>query len=118
MNIDQANQGLTFKVQEPAALQLTPQGIRFAHFLLAGFVCSFAFPIGLIYGLTLLDRRIRFSGTITEKLGLPVLASVYHMNTPIEYSLNTFKKSIILFAILLSWSVYVYAGFLKLNGEL
>jgi polysaccharide chain length determinant protein (PEP-CTERM system associated) len=118
MNIDLANQGLTFKIQEPAVLQLTPQGIRFAHFLLAGLVCSFAFPIGLIYGLTLLDRRVRFSGTITEKLGLPVLASVYHMNTPIEYSLNTFKKSIILLAILLSWSVYVYAGFMRLNGEL
>ena len=116
MNIDKEQQGLTFKVQEPAALQLTPKGIRFAHFLAAGFVFSFLVPIGIVYGLTLLDRRIRSARYITETLGLPVLASVYHMNTPVEYNVNTFKKSIIVAAILVSWAVYGYAVWLRING--
>ena len=117
MNIDQANQGLTVKIQEPAALQFAPRGIRFAHFLAAGLVFSFVLPIGVIFGLTLIDQKVRSARVVTENLGLPVIASVYHMNTPTEFSVNTFKKSIILLAILLSWAVYAYAGWLRLKGQ-
>lgn len=116
MNIDKENQGLTFKVQEPAALPLTPKGIRFSHFVAAGLLFSIVLPLGLIYGLTLIDRKVRFQSVVEEDLGLPVLASVYHINTPTEYNLNTFKKSVILLAILISWIAYGYAAWFKING--
>ncbi|MEX1033994.1 MAG: XrtA system polysaccharide chain length determinant [Cellvibrionaceae bacterium] len=116
MNIDQENQGLTFKIQEPPALPLTPKGIRFSHFMAAGLACSFLLPFGLIYGLTLVDQKVRSKTIVSDSLGLPILASVYHMNTPTEYNLNTFKKSIILAAILVSWVAYGYAAWLKVNG--
>lgn len=116
MNIDKENQGLTFKVQEPAALPLTPLGVRLMHFMAAGFVFSFVFPVGLIFGLTLIDQRVRSSRVVSETLGLPVLAAVYSMDTPTEYSIHTFKKSVILLAILLSWGLYGYAAWLRANG--
>lgn len=116
MNIDQENQGLTFQIQEPAALPLTPRGIRFGHFMTAGLVFSFILPLGLIYGLTLLDQKVRSRSAVSDSLGLPVLASVYPMNTPTEYNLNTFRKSIILLAIVASWIVYGYVAWLKING--
>ncbi|GAB1257150.1 hypothetical protein NBRC116494_16520 [Aurantivibrio plasticivorans] len=116
MNIDKENQGMTFKVQEHAALPLTPEGIRFAHFLAAGAILSFMLPLCLIYGVTLIDQKVRSEKLITEGMGLPVLASVYHVNTPTEYTLNTFKKSIILFVILLSWALYGYAAWLRIAG--
>lgn len=116
MNIDEENQGLTFQIQEPAALPLTPQGIQFSHFMAAGLVFSFALPFVLIYGLTLLDQKVRAKSVVTDSVGLPVLASVYHMNRPTEYNLSTFKKSIILLAIVASWVVYAYVAWLKING--
>jgi len=116
MNIDKENQGLTFKVQEPAVLPLTPLGVRLMHFMAAGFVLSFAFPIGLIFGLTLIDQKVRSSRVVSEALGLPVLATVYNMDTPTEYSIHTFKKSVILLAILLSWGLYGYAAWLRVNS--
>lgn len=116
MNIDKENQGLTFNIQEPAALPLTPKGIRFSHFMAAGLLFSVVLPLGLIYGLTVLDGKVRFQRVVDEDLGLPVLASVYHINTPTEYNLNTFKKSVILLAILISWAAYGYAAWLKVNG--
>lgn len=115
MKIDAENQGVTFKVQEPASVQVTPQGIRFAHFVAAGLIMSLMVPIGIIYGLTLIDQKVRLESVVSETLALPVLASVYHMNTPIEYSLNTLKKSVITFVILASWAVYAYAVWLRLN---
>ena len=116
MNIDQENQGSTFKIQEPPILQLTPQGIRFAHFLAAGVFFSFMLPLGLIYGITFIDQKVRAESVITERLGLPVLASVYHMNTPREYTLNSFKKSVILLVIVTSFVAYGYAAWLRVTG--
>ncbi|MGQ9424699.1 XrtA system polysaccharide chain length determinant [Gilvimarinus sp. F26214L] len=116
MNIDMENQGLTFQVQEPPALPLTPKGIRFSHFMAAGLVASLVLPFGLIYGLTMLDQKVRSRAVIGDSLGLPVLASVYHTNRPTEYTLSTFKKSIIFVAILVSWIAYGYVAWLKANG--
>jgi polysaccharide chain length determinant protein (PEP-CTERM system associated) len=116
MNIDKENQGLTFQIQEPAALPLTPKGIRFSHFMAAGLACSFVLPFGLIYSLTLIDQKVRSRETISDLLGLPILASIYHMNTPTSYNLNTFKKSVILLAMVVSWVAYGYAAWLKVNG--
>lgn len=116
MNIDAKNQGVTFKIQEPAALQLTPQGIRFAHFLAAGLIMSFAVPLGLIYGLTFVDQKVRSERDVSEKLDLPVLASVYHMNTPTEYNLQMIKKSFLTLLVVVSWVAYGYAAWLRVQG--
>lgn len=116
MNIDKQNQGLTFKIQDPAALQLTSEGIRYMHFMAAGMVLSFSMPLGLIYGLTLIDNKIRTSRTITEEMGLPVLASVYNVNVRREYDLGSFSKSIIFATILLCCLAYFVVGWLKMSG--
>jgi len=113
MNIDAEEQGLTFKIQEPASLQLTPRGIRFAHFVAGGLIFSFLIPLGAILGFTFLDGKVRMESEVSEKLGLPVLASVYHMNTPTEYSLNTLKKSFVTFLVVGSWVLYGYAVWLR-----
>ncbi len=116
MNIDAEEQGLTFKIQEPASLQLTPRGIRFAHFIAGGLIFSFLIPLGAILGFTFLDGKVRMESEVSEKLGLPVLASVYHMDTPTEYSLNTLKKSFVTFLVVGSWVLYGYAVWLRFQG--
>ncbi|MGH1470016.1 MAG: XrtA system polysaccharide chain length determinant [Cellvibrionaceae bacterium] len=116
MNIDEEEQGETFKEQEPASLQLTPRGIRFAHFVAGGLLFSFLVPLGAILGLAFLDGKVRMESEVSEKMGLPVLASVYHMNTPTEYSLNTLKKSFVTFLVIGSWILYGYAIWVRLQG--
>lgn len=118
MNMDKENQGLTFQVQEPAAMPLTPRGVRFAHFMAAGMLLSVLLPFGIVYGLTLLDQKVRSRSVVSDSLGLPVLASVYHVNKPTEYNFKRFRTSFLFGAILVSWVAYGYAAWLKLMGEL
>ena len=79
MNLDKEKQGLTIKVQEPAALPLQPSGLRFIHFILASLVLGVALPLGLLYTKIYLDPRIRVGATIADKRKLPLLAVVPHL---------------------------------------
>jgi polysaccharide chain length determinant protein (PEP-CTERM system associated) len=84
MNIDKERQGLSFKIQEPAALPTSPSGIHFIHFVLMGVVLGIAVPVGLVYGKLRLDPRIRVPAAVIERLKLPVLATVPHTAIPAE----------------------------------
>jgi len=116
MNIDIANQGLTIKVQESASLPVNPKGLRFAHVILAGLALSFFIPISGAYVLSQLDGKIRDKNVISEKLMLPVLASVYFVNTKKERRNNYLKASVMLLIVGLSLSAYGYAIYLRLQG--
>lgn len=116
MNIDLENQGLTIQIQEPPSVPHSSQGMRFSHFMAAGLVAALVVPFGLIYGLTLIDQRVRSGAVVSDSLGLPVLASVYHMNRPKEYTLSNFKKSMIILVILASWIAYGYVAWIRVNG--
>lgn len=116
MNIDLENQGLTIKIQEPPSIPHSSQGMRFSHFMAAGLVAALVVPFGLIYGLTLIDQKVRSGAVISDSLGLPILASVYHMNKPKEYTLSNVKKSMIILVILASWIAYGYVAWIRVNG--
>jgi polysaccharide chain length determinant protein (PEP-CTERM system associated) len=79
MNIDRDNQGLTFKIQEPATLPLQPSGFRFWHFVLLGIVLGAVAPIGLLYAKIQIDPRIRLPAVIVDRHSVPVLATVPHL---------------------------------------
>ncbi|SRR5581483_1197536 len=84
MNLDKENQGLTFKIQEPATRPLQPTGPRFWHFVLAGCLLGIILPIGMLYGKLNIDGRIRVPSIIADRHKLPVLASVPHLWSPAE----------------------------------
>ena len=84
MNLDKEKQGLTIKIQEPAALPLQPSGLRFIHFVLAGLVLGAGLPLGLLYTKIYLDPRIRVGTVIADKRKLPLLAAVPHLWSPAE----------------------------------
>lgn len=113
MNIDINNQGLTLKVQEEPSLPTAPEGVRFLHIILAGLVLSFLVPVGLVYGLTLIDQKVRSSIAIRENCRLPILASVRDIPTPKERNNNYYKIAAMGLIILSVWSVYAYAAYLK-----
>jgi polysaccharide chain length determinant protein (PEP-CTERM system associated) len=76
MSLDAEGRGLSMRIQEPAVLPQNPAGLRFAHFLLAGFALGLAVPAGLLLAVTKLDARIRSPGELAAAAGVPVLVSV------------------------------------------
>jgi polysaccharide chain length determinant protein (PEP-CTERM system associated) len=80
MNMDKQNQGLTFKVQEPAARPTNPSGLRFGHFIAIGLLLGLFAPFGLIYGWKLqADPHIRLPGVLSENYKLPMMVVVPHL---------------------------------------
>jgi polysaccharide chain length determinant protein (PEP-CTERM system associated) len=78
MNLDKEKQGLTIKIQEPAALPLQPSGLRFLHFVIGGLVLGILLPVGLLYAKLQVDPRVRLSALIMDRHKVPVLAVVPH----------------------------------------
>jgi len=116
MEIDLEKQGLTIKIQERATLPISPKGLRFAHIIFAGLVLSLLIPTGIVFGLSLIDQKIRDEQTIKDKLGLPVLASVYYVITPDERKSHYYSISCIFLSVVTVWSIYGYAIWLRLQG--
>lgn len=84
MNMDRENQGLTFKIQEPATLPQAPTGIQFWHVVAVGLLLSLVIPIVLLYGLIYIDPRIRQPQLLADRYQLPMLVSVPHLWSPQE----------------------------------
>jgi len=116
MNIDLENQGLTLKIQEPAAIPVTPKGLRFSHLILAGLFLSFVIPIGIVYGFTLIDGKLRSDTVITHVINLPILASLHDVATPYDRRKNTINYMIAISAIFVVWSIYGIAIYFRLQG--
>lgn len=116
MNIDIANQGRTTRIEEAASFPVNPKGLRFIHFILAGLVLSIAAPLGLIYGLVLLDQKIRDRRIIMETLKLPILASVHPIVKGSKNSRKFAKIATVSIVLLSSWSLYGYEIWLHVQG--
>jgi polysaccharide chain length determinant protein (PEP-CTERM system associated) len=76
MNLDAERRGLSFRVQEPAAMPLRPSGLRLMHVAGAGLAGAFVAPLVLLLGFIKLDPRVRSPLQIEREAGLPVLGSI------------------------------------------
>lgn len=109
-------QGMTFKIQEPARMPLQPSGLRFLHFLLLGIVGGILAPVGFIYMMVQFDNKIRVSRMLTELTNIKVLADIPHYKTSAESS--TVKQSYIKIVSVISFVIvlYIMAAVLRING--
>ncbi|VAW58667.1 hypothetical protein MNBD_GAMMA11-2957 [hydrothermal vent metagenome] len=117
-NLDQENQGLTFKIQEPAKIPLLPTGFRFLHFMLAGLVLGIAIPVGLIYVMLQIDPRIRFSKIISEDLNIPVLAEISQISSISDLRKTKLNLLLLATGFAMVMVVYGYVGWFKYIGQL
>lgn len=76
MNLDAEQRGLSFRIQEPAAMPLRPSGLRVMHVAGAGIALALLVPALLLFGLIKLDPRVRSAQQIEYQAGLPVLGSI------------------------------------------
>lgn len=76
MNLDAEQRGLSFRIQEPAALALRPSGLRVMHVAGAGLVLALLVPLALLVAIVKLDPRVRSPLQIERDAGLPVLGTM------------------------------------------
>jgi polysaccharide chain length determinant protein (PEP-CTERM system associated) len=115
-DMDRAKQGINARIQEAAFLPVTPKGLRFIHLIVLGFMFSFGVPLAVVFGLTILDQKVRDPRVIVEKLQLPVLATVYPVKSIQEKRTEFSKKMVIVAIVAITWSVYGYEIWLKIQG--
>jgi protein tyrosine kinase modulator len=84
MNLDRDRQGLTFKIQEPAALPLETSGYRFANFVLGGLLLGVLTPLAFLFARLQIDPRIRVGNAIARTRKVPVAAVIPHLWSPKE----------------------------------
>ncbi|MGY0557185.1 MULTISPECIES: XrtA system polysaccharide chain length determinant [unclassified Lysobacter] len=84
MGLDEANRGLTLKVQDPAIMPLRPSGMRLMHIAAAGLLLAIALPIGLVFLLARFDPRIRSAHLIEKYSRYPLLTAIPAYPTPRE----------------------------------
>lgn len=76
MNLDAERRGLSFRIQEPAALPLRPAGVRLLYVAIGGLLLAALVPIVVLFGLIKLDPRVRTPLQIEKLAALPVLGSI------------------------------------------
>jgi len=60
MQLDEQQQGVTFKIQESPVIPTQPDGLAFSQLMIGSIILSISIPIGLIIVINQIDTRIRF----------------------------------------------------------
>jgi len=115
--VSQDNQGVLYRIAEPANFPQNPNGLRFIHIASLGLLLSLALPFLYLITFLKLDPRIRTQSAVTELLELPLLATVPHMPRARErqpwLSSNVGVASVVATVFV----VYVVVAFLKLAAS-
>jgi polysaccharide chain length determinant protein (PEP-CTERM system associated) len=116
MNLDKDNQGLTFKIQDPAELPTELSGLRFIHFIFIGIILGIAIPVGLVIALIHADPRVRIPTVFHDQYQLPVMTVVPHLWNPKEIqSINSdIRGGIVL--VVGTFAIIVFAILLRTMG--
>lgn len=115
-SLDSQQKGSTFTILESAKMPIRPFGIRFMHFLILGILLGVIVPVGVVFGLIQLDGKVRSANSISEEMGVPVLAEIPHYWTEQEtHALHNNYRVLILVLSLVA-VIYVVASSLKLMG--
>jgi polysaccharide chain length determinant protein (PEP-CTERM system associated) len=114
MNLDADQGGLSFVVQNPAVLPLTPSGLRFVHFGVGGIVAALAIPFGLLFSIARFDPRLRSAAQLERLTGLRVLAIVPFYPTPADRRRDHLRNLALVLLVVGVTVVYGLVVWLKL----
>ena len=73
--------GSLYQIQEPPVVPLIPEGLRFLHFALGSVIVGGAVPLAIIFGLLLVDPRIRHEDDIDFGETFPVIGVIPEFKT-------------------------------------
>lgn len=99
MNLDKERQGLTFRIQEPARVPQTPDGLRFGHIILGGLVMGLLLPFGILFARLQFDPRFRVGSLIALRAKVVPIASVPRLATPVELAATWREMQVLALAV-------------------
>ena len=80
LSLENENAGSLYVVQEPPTVPLVPQGLRFLHFALGSIILGFGVPVAIIFGILMIDTRIRHEDEINLGDSIPVIGVISNFN--------------------------------------
>lgn len=94
MNLDAERRGLSFRIQEPAALPLRPAGLRLLYVAAAGLLLAVLAPVLLLLAVVKFDPRVRAPRQVEALAGLPVLGVIPRFPTRASRARNLRRLSL------------------------
>ncbi|HVU53020.1 MAG TPA: hypothetical protein VHL80_20195, partial [Polyangia bacterium] len=76
MDLDAEHRGFTMRVQEEAEVPATASSLRLMHFAIIGLVLAVLIPLGLVFAIVKLDRRVRTAQQVERLAHVPLLVSI------------------------------------------
>ncbi|MGZ3437910.1 MAG: hypothetical protein ACXVDD_00250 [Polyangia bacterium] len=113
MELDQQHRGLSMRIQEPAELPVAASGLRLMHLTLIALLIAVLVPLGVLFAIVRLDRKVRSPHQI-ERL-VPLLGSISYSPTHREKSRLRSRGVLAALMIIGVFSVYVAAFLIKLK---
>jgi len=81
LNLEDENAGSLYKIQEPPTIPLLPEGLRFLHFALSSIILGAGMPLAIIFGLLMIDPRIRHEDEIDLGDTISVIGTIPNFKT-------------------------------------
>lgn len=106
MSLDADHKGPGLWVQEPPEVPITPEGLRLAHFAMAGMMLGFCVPLGMLITLLRLDPRSRLAKHLGDESGLPVLVGIPEFRTRRDHSREWTRHVLAAVAVLSVVAIY------------
>lgn len=107
MHLDIEGQGLSYRINEAAQYPLSPEGIKFPMFAIAGLILGLAAPFGAAAGMLQLDPRIRTREQLVEEMELMVLETIPKIRTPFEKRKERRTTTVVSFCAIVVAVVYI-----------
>lgn len=110
MNLDAEQRGLSFRIQEPAAMPLLPSGLRTMHLAGGGLLLGLLAPLGLLFGVVKYDPRVRSPRQIERDAGVKVLSTMpaYRTQQRRRHTIRNFAFAAMLFLVVPTLYVLAY----------
>lgn len=109
MTLDIEGQGVSYRIQEPAAFPIKPTGLAFIYFAIMAPFVGVILPIGLLIAFVILDPHIRSARLLQKQLPkeLELLGSIPHYNSPLGERLLRKDVLALLFVSAIAMAVYI-----------
>ena len=117
MTLGAEQQGVLYRIHQPANFPARPNGLRFVHIVLAGIAVATVLPFLYLFVFLKADPRIRTASAVTDVLELPLLTIVPHMAAPNEKTPLFHRPGAIITAVGVTCAMYVIVFFIKYNME-
>jgi len=116
MNLDEEQQGLNLRINEPAYFPQLPSGPRFIHFVFGGIILGIVLPVGLFYGMQQIMPRIYDANDFNAYIEIPVLGELSTYVTENEQVAKKIEVYILSLSVISVIVIIIITSYLRLTG--